>query len=72
MGFTFILLLAYLALTGLAVIAFRSGRKALGGGVLAVMAVSIAVLDTCGSRLPCDGGELWRSDSLPMRRKNRP
>ena len=28
--------------------------------------------DTCGSRLPCDGGELWRSDSLPMRRKNRP
>ena len=29
MGFTFILLLAYLALTGLAVIAFRSGRKAL-------------------------------------------
>ena len=35
MGFTFILLLAYLALTGLAVIAFRSGRKALGGGVLA-------------------------------------
>ena len=40
MGFTFILLLAYLALTGLAVIAFRSGRKALGGGVLAVMAVS--------------------------------
>lgn len=28
MGFTFILLLAYLALTGLAVIAFRSGRKA--------------------------------------------
>ena len=44
LGFTFILLLAYLALTGLAVIAFRSGRKALGGGVLAVMAVSIAVL----------------------------
>lgn len=44
MGFTFILLLAYLALTGLAVIAFWSGRKALGGGVLAVMAVSIAVL----------------------------
>jgi hypothetical protein len=44
MGFTFILLLAYLALTSLAVIAFRSGRKALGGGVLAVMAVSIAVL----------------------------
>ena len=44
MGFTFILLLAYLALTGLAVIAFRSGRKALGGGVLAVMAVSITVL----------------------------
>lgn len=40
----FILLLAYLALTGLAVIAFRSGRKALGGGVLAVMAVSTAVL----------------------------
>ena len=32
MGFTFILLLAYLALTGLAVITFRSGRKALGGG----------------------------------------
>ena len=27
MGFTFILLLAYLALPGLAVIAFRSGRK---------------------------------------------
>lgn len=44
MGFTFILLLAYLALTGLAVIAFRSRRKALGGGVLAVMAVSTAVL----------------------------
>ena len=44
MGFTFILLLAYLALTGLAVIAFQSGRKALGGGVLVVMAVSIAVL----------------------------
>ena len=44
MGFTFILLLAYLALTGLAVITFRSGRKALGGGVLAVMAVSTAVL----------------------------
>ena len=42
MGFTFILLLAYLA--GLAVIAFQSGRKALGGGVLAVMAVSTAVL----------------------------
>ena len=37
MGFTFILLLAYLALTGLAVIAFRSGRKALGGWALAVM-----------------------------------
>lgn len=44
MGFTFILLLACLALTGLAVITFQSGRKALGGGVLAVMAVSIAVL----------------------------
>lgn len=73
MGFTFILLLAYLALTGLAVIAFRSGRKALGGWALAVMAVSTAVLGyLCGSRLPCDGGELWRSDSLPIRRKNRP
>lgn len=44
MGFTFILLLACLALTGLAVITFRSGRKALGSGVLAVMAVSTAVL----------------------------
>lgn len=44
MGFTLILLLAYLALTGLAVIAFRSGRKALGGWALAVMAVSTAVL----------------------------
>ena len=44
MGFTFILLLDYLALTGLALIAFRSGRKALGGGGLAVMPVSIAVL----------------------------
>ena len=43
-GFTFILLLACLALTGLAVIAFRSGRKALGGGALAVMAVGTAVL----------------------------
>ena len=72
MGFTFILLLAYLALTGLAVIAFRSGRKALGGGVLAVMAVSIAVLGYLWVTSPCDGGELWRSDSLPMRRKNRP
>ena len=44
MGFTFILLLAYLSLTGLAVIAFRSGRKAQGGGALAVMAVGTAVL----------------------------
>ena len=44
MGFTFILLLAYLALIGLAVIAFRSGRRALGGLALAVMAVSTAVL----------------------------
>ncbi len=44
MGFTVILLLACLALTGLAVIAFRSGRKALGSLALAVMAVSIAVL----------------------------
>lgn len=44
MGFTVILLLACLALTGLAVIALRSGRKALGGWALAVMAVSIAVL----------------------------
>ncbi len=43
MGFTFILLLACLALTGLMVITFRSGRKALGGGVLTVMAVSTAV-----------------------------
>ena len=39
MGFTFILLLAYLALTGLAVITFRSGRKALGGGVLRSLAM---------------------------------
>ena len=31
-------------LTGLAVIAFRSGRKALGGGALAVMAAGTAVL----------------------------
>ena len=38
MGFTVILLLACLALTGLAVIAFRSGRKALGSLALAVMA----------------------------------
>lgn len=37
-------LFSYLALTGLAVIAFRSGRKALGGGALAVMAVGTAVL----------------------------
>ena len=44
MGFTFILLLAYLALTGLAVIALRSGRKALGGLALAVMAVGTAEL----------------------------
>lgn len=73
MGFTFILLLACLALTGLAVIAFRSGRKALGGWALAVMAVGTAPCwDTCGSRLPCDGGDLWKSDSLPIRRKNRP
>lgn len=44
MGFTVILLLAYLALTGLAVIAFRSGRKTSGSLALAVMAVSTAVL----------------------------
>lgn len=44
MGFTVILLLAYLALTGLAVSAFRSGRKALGGWALAVMAVGTAEL----------------------------
>lgn len=44
MGFTVILLLTYLALTGLAVIAFRSGRKALGAGAIAVMAVGTAVL----------------------------
>ena len=44
MGFTVILLLACLALTGLAVIAFRAGRKALGSLALAVMAVGTAEL----------------------------
>ena len=41
---TFIVLRDRLALPGRAVIAFRSGRKALGGGALAVMAVGTAVL----------------------------
>lgn len=44
MGFTFILLLACLALTGLMVITFRSGRKAPGSLALTVMAVGTAVL----------------------------
>ncbi len=44
MGFAVILLRACLALTGLAVIAFRSGRKAPGSLALAVMAVGKAEL----------------------------
>ena len=55
MGFTVILLLACLALTGLAVIAFRSGRKALGSLALAVMAVGTAELGYLCVKSPlCD------------------
>lgn len=72
MGFTFILLLACLALTGLAVIAFRSGARPWAAERWPLWPSAQPCWDTCGSRLPCDGGDLWKSDSLPMRRKNRP